>query len=189
MTTRRGIMIRFILSGALLVFVSSSCMMMGMRPGRSMMDHMPFMSVDEVQELNKSLIMDQVIAEAVSDLAQHGTDVRTMAVWGIKSRTAGLDVETIRRKLIAELVDLGRFTVVSRERLNELLEEQSLSLSGAIDESSAVAIGRLIGVGGFIDGYATIANDRLTLSFTLVDTESGIIVWAGTFDGPPAPPL
>ena len=93
----------------------------------------------------------------------------------------GLDVEVIRQKFIAELVDVNRFKVISRERLSELLEEHSLSLSGALNENSAVEIGNLIGVEGFIDGYASIENGRLRLSFTLVETKSGIIIWAKYF--------
>ncbi|MCH7763426.1 MAG: hypothetical protein IIB95_06740 [Candidatus Marinimicrobia bacterium] len=79
---------------------------------------------------------------------------------------------------------MNLFKVVSRERLNELLEEQGLSLSGTIDDKSAVEIGNLIGVEGFVDGYASISNDRIILSFTLMETKSGVIIWAKTLESP-----
>ncbi len=173
-----------VLSSILIVFLSSGCMMMGMMQGRPMMGKTPFMSVDEVQEVNEGQVIDQVIEEAVSDLSAYSLDISSIAVWKIKSQTAGLDVEVIRQKFIAELVDVNRFTVISRERLSELLEEHSLSLSGTINENSAVEFGNLIGVEGFIDGYASIENNRLILSFTLVETKSGIIIWARTFEQP-----
>ena len=79
---------------------------------------------------------------------------------------------------------MNLFKVVSRERLNELLEEQGLSLSGTIDDKSAVEIGNLIGVEGFVDGYASISNDQIILSFTLMETKSGVIIWAKTLEAP-----
>ncbi|MCH7613514.1 MAG: hypothetical protein IIB45_09180 [Candidatus Marinimicrobia bacterium] len=79
---------------------------------------------------------------------------------------------------------MNLFKVVSRERLNELLEEQGLSLSGTIDDKSAVEIGNLIGVEGFVDGYASISNDQIILSFTLMKTKSGVIIWAKTLESP-----
>ena len=179
---------RFYLSSILIVFLSSGCMMMGLMSGRPMMGSTSFKSVDEVQEFNQGQVIDQIIEEAVSDLFAHSLDISSIAVWKIKSQTAGLDVEVIRQKFIAELVDVNRIKVISRELLSELLEEHSLSLSGTINENSAVEIGNLIGVEGFIDGYASIDNGRLILSFTLVDTKSGVIIWAKTFEQPPVPP-
>lgn len=175
---------RFFLSSILIVFLSSGCMMMGLTSVGSMMGKTSFKSVDEVQEINQGQVIDQLIEVAVSDLSAHSLDISSIAVWKIKSQTAGLDVEVIRQKIIAELVGINRFKVISRERLSELLEEHSLSLSGMINENSAVEFGNLFGVDGFIDGYASIENGLLILSFTLVETKSGVIIWAKTFEQP-----
>ena len=66
--------------------------------------------------------------------------------------------------------------------MSELLDEQLLSDSGALDEKSAVEFGNFIGVEGFIDGYASVENNRFVLSFTLIETKSGVIVWAKTVE-------
>ena len=89
-----------------------------------------------------------------------------------------MDVETIRLKLISLLVDQNRFNVISRERLKDLLDEQSLSLSGTIDENSAVEIGKLIGVEGFIDGYCSLEDNRFILSLNLIESKRGVILWS-----------
>ncbi len=175
---------RLFFSSILIVFLSSGCMMMGMMPGRPMMGKTSFESVDEVQEVNQGQVINQIIEDAVSDLSVASLDISSLAVWKIKSQTAGLDVEIIRQKFIAELVNASRFTVISRERLSDLLEEHSLSVSGAISEKSAVEIGNLIGVEGFIDGYAFIEDRRLILSFSLIESTSGVIVWTKTFEQP-----
>jgi PBP1b-binding outer membrane lipoprotein LpoB len=135
---------------------------------------------NKVQAVNVGQAIDQMIEEAVEDLSSVDLQINSIAVWRIKSQTVGLNVEMIRRKLITKLVDLNQFKVLSRERLNELLDEQSLSLSGAIDEKSAVELGKLIGVDAFIDGYASIEDSRFMLNLNLVETKSGLIVWAKT---------
>lgn len=168
----------------LIAFLLPSCMHMGMKKSKPMMGSMMYGFSETVQTVNTGQAIDQMIEEAVLDLSNQKLDINYIAIWQIKSHTAGLDVKVIRQKLISKLVSLNLFKVVSRERLNELLEEQGLSLSGTIDVKSAVEIGNLIGVEGFIDGYASIENDRFILSFTLIETKSGIIIWAKTFELP-----
>ncbi len=162
-------------------FMSTGCMHMGMKRKRHMMGSAMFRFSKSVITVNKGEAIDQMIEELSIDLSKQQLDINSIAVWRIKSQTAGLDVEMIRKKLITRLV-LNGFKIVTRERLNELLEEQSFSLSGTIDENSAVAIGKLIGVEGFIDGYASIENNRLILNFTLIKTTSGVIIWAKTVE-------
>lgn len=162
-----------------IIIIINGCMSMGMKLGKNMKSHhMMTGYTDKTQLVNTDQILDQMIIEAVSDLSSKDLAIGSIAVWKIKSRTAGLNVETARRKLITHLVNLDRFKVLSRERLKEILEEQSLSLSGAIDEKRAVEIGKLIGIEGFIDGYASIDNNRIVLDLSLIETKSGVIVWA-----------
>jgi PBP1b-binding outer membrane lipoprotein LpoB len=170
-----------------IILISSGCMMIGMGMGQHMRGPMMSGSAEEAQAVNTSEDMDQLISEAMLDLSAKDLEINSLAVWRIKSQTAGLDVEMIRWKLITELVNLNRFHVVGRESLEKLLAEQGLSLSGTVDEKNAVGIGKLIGVEGFIDGYASIKNNRLTLNLSLIETTSGVIVWAKTVDGPVQP--
>jgi|GEM_PF-5315936 len=53
------------------------------------------------------------------------------------------------------LVDSGKFRVVERKKLKEILEEQQFHLSGAVDSSTAVKIGKIIGAEAVITGSVT----------------------------------
>lgn len=165
----------------LIMFNSTGCMM-GIKMGGPVMSSL--VSIPSIKErvANTEQAVNRMIEEAVSDLSSQDLDINSIAVWPIKSQTAGLNVETIRQKLIVQLVTLDRFKVISRQRLDELLDEQNLSSSGAIDEESAVEFGNLIAVDGFVDGYASIEKNRFILSFTLIETKSGLIVWAKTVE-------
>lgn len=158
------------------------CMHMGMSMGGTMMDRVMSARTKSVQEVNTGQTIDQIITKALQDLSSGNVNVVSIAVWQIKSKTPGIDVVMIRQKLIEQLISLNRFKVVSRVRLRELLEEQSLSLSGAVDEKSAVEIGQLVGVDGFIDGYVSIERGRIVLNLSLIETSTGVIVWSKTIE-------
>jgi curli biogenesis system outer membrane secretion channel CsgG len=102
---------------------------------------------------------------------------------------------------VTELVKSGKFRVIERARLDALLAEKNLALSGSVDTSTAVQAGRLIGVEyiltGAITEYGTStsgANTRgigglpsvrvgrkkfsTAMNASLIATETGEIVWA-----------
>ena len=54
--------------------------------------------------------------------------------------------------LVARLVNNKYYTVVERDQISKVLEEQALSLSGVIDETQAAEIGKLVGAEGLVMG-------------------------------------
>ncbi len=167
---------------SVVLLTQMGCMHMGMSMGGTMMDRVVSARTKTVQEVNSGQVIDQMITKALQDLSSENMNVTSVAVWQIKSRTPGIDVVMVRQRLIEQLVSQNRYKVVSRKRLEELLEEQSLSLSGGIDKKSAVEIGQLVGVEGFIDGYIYIESDRIVLSLSLIETRTGVIVWSKTIE-------
>ena len=166
-------------STALIIFFASfitGCMHYG--PGMHGM--MGKIGTHTVREFNRNDAADRVIEKAMSDLTAQSFDISNVAVWRIRSQSAGLDVDLIRAKIISHLVLSNTFQVISRERLHELLNEQQLSLSGIIDQKTAVEIGGLTGIDGFIDGYAGFDGKQLILSLSLIETRTGKILWAAT---------
>ncbi len=56
---------------------------------------------------------------------------------------------------VTELVNAGTFSVIERNRLNDVLAEHNLAASGAITPQSAVELGRLLGVQLMVLGSIT----------------------------------
>ncbi len=158
----------------------AGCMHMGMVGIHGKMGMGKSFSITRVQETNKNDKMDQVIAKAVGNLQTESLSISNFAVWRIRSQSAGLDVDLLRAKLITELVSLKTVHVINRERLEELLHEQELSLSGIINEKNAVEIGSLIGIDAFVDGYAAFNKNQLSLTLHLIETKTGKILWSMT---------
>lgn len=61
----------------------------------------------------------------------------------------------VQEVLVTELVKSGKFRVIEREKLDALLREKNLSLSGDVSASSAVQAGRLLGVEYMVTGAVT----------------------------------
>jgi curli biogenesis system outer membrane secretion channel CsgG len=102
---------------------------------------------------------------------------------------------------VTELVKSGKFRVVEREQLQELMKEKNLTLSGDVDPSTAVKIGKLLGVNYLLTGAVTEYGAEETgahgggigrlpgfsagkknfvaaLNARLIDTSTGEVVWA-----------
>jgi len=57
--------------------------------------------------------------------------------------------------IVTRLVNSGQFTVIERERLDDILQEQGFQLSGQVNPADVVQIGRLAGVMYMITGSVT----------------------------------
>lgn len=103
-----------------------------------------------------------------------------------------LDVmEGLQQMVIDELVGTGRFRVVERSRIREIINEQDFQYSGRVDPTSRVELNRILGAqvlmlgtltrlevseaGHISVGPVTIAGTRATVHLTarLVDAETG----------------
>ena len=63
--------------------------------------------------------------------------------------------EAMQDVFVTELVKSGKFRVIDRERLDALMREKNLALSGDLDPSTAVQAGKLLGVEYFLVGAVT----------------------------------
>jgi curli biogenesis system outer membrane secretion channel CsgG len=109
--------------------------------------------------------------------------------------------EAAQDVFVTELVKSGKFRVVEREQLEALMREKNLTLSGDVDPSSAVRIGKLLGVNYLLTGAVTEygATDKsahgsgigrlpgfsagkrsfvAAMNARLIDTSTGEIAWA-----------
>lgn len=73
----------------------------------------------------------------------------TNGFWGDRLGEAAAD------EITTQLVKTGDFTVVERQQLKAVLDEQHLGLSGAVDPATAARIGKLLGVQAVVLGSIT----------------------------------
>jgi curli biogenesis system outer membrane secretion channel CsgG len=103
--------------------------------------------------------------------------------------------------LVTALVKTKKYRVYERERLKSIMKEQKLQMSGAVDQSTAVQIGKLVGAKYIITGAVTefgVAKSgahgggwfdvgkqhyRATVDVRAVSVKTGEIVFADTGSG------
>jgi len=72
-----------------------------------------------------------------------------------------------------ELVETRKFRVVERAQIKKALSEQELQTSGAIDDESAVQIGKLLGADLIIVGSVVKIGTSYTINSRLIDVQTG----------------
>jgi TolB-like protein len=123
------------------------------------------------------------VALAVQDApAQSTVDVPTVAVLdftGFMLGEAGNSVaigKAVSAMLVTEFSGREGMRVVERARLNDLLTEQRLALSGRVEESSAIEVGKLLGVQYVFYGQITSIADNLRIDIRATDVETSEVI-------------
>lgn len=73
-----------------------------------------------------------------------------------------------------KIVGLGNYTVIERGMIEQVLQEQELQLTGAVDSETAVEIGKLVGAKFVIIGSVVKTGAVYTINSRLIDVETGI---------------
>ena len=85
-------------------------------------------------------------------------------------------------RLRIELFNTGKFKVIERELMDEILNEQGFQLSDCSSDECIVEIGRVIGVQNIIGGQVGKFGELYTISSRLIDVETGEILRTATED-------
>lgn len=79
-------------------------------------------------------------------------------------------------RLRHELVSTGRYLVVERGQMENILKEQGFQLSGCTSTECAVEAGRLLGVQQMLAGSISKVGQTHMIILRLIDVETGVIV-------------
>jgi TolB-like protein len=112
----------------------------------------------------------------------HAQDLPTVAVLDFTSFMMGdggaaVNLgKAITAMLVTEFSNREGIQVIERAQLNDMLREQDLVLSGRVDESSAIEIGKMLGAQYVLLGQASSIVDNLRMDIRAVDVETSEIV-------------
>lgn len=111
--------------------------------------------------------------------------IKKVAVMPFKAPTELIGI-SVSDQVLTELLHTGRYELVERGQMAQVLGEQELSLAG-LSAGSAAEVGAMLGADGVIIGtvseYERMAHRGKTvpvvaLSIRLIDTQNGKIVWS-----------
>ncbi len=84
----------------------------------------------------------------------------------------------LAEELVTNLFQLGNFKIVERQLLDKVLGELKIQQSGAIDPSTAKAIGRIAAVDAIVTGSITDFESYIAVHCRLIDTTTGEVFGA-----------
>lgn len=86
----------------------------------------------------------------------------------------------LSEQIISGLVNLksDNVTIITRDKLNKILEEQKISSSDYFDETKVASIGKQIGAEFIITGYINVLSDFVMITMQLIKVESGEIIFS-----------
>lgn len=136
--------------------------------------------------LQRSIVLTAAFVAVTSGLRADpasAQDIPTVAVMDFTGLMVGAGGETgvnlgkaVTAMLVTEFSQRDGIQVIERAEINDMLREQDLALSGRIDESSAVEIGRLLGAQYVLHGQITSIVDNLRMDIRAVDVETSEVV-------------
>lgn len=104
---------------------------------------------------------------AVLDFEQRGDAFKTQDMGGI-----------VAEWFTTAMVKDGRFQVVERALLKQIIEEQKLGMSGLIDQGSTAQLGKILGVKTIISGSVLLFQEYVEVNARIINVNTGSIVAA-----------
>jgi hypothetical protein len=117
---------------------------------------------------------------ADTTLANRRRRVRNIAVMDFESN--GVDAAAtgvVADELVNGFISQGRYGVLERRRMDQILKEQGFQKSGACDNGDcSVEVGKLLGVDAIVSGSLTKIDKLLVANIRIVDVGTGLILFA-----------
>ena len=115
--------------------------------------------------------LDMAIREASDYLNNNIPAGSKIVILNIQSTSAALS-DYIIDELIANAVNDRIFEVVDRQQLDLIRMEQNFQLSGEVDDSLAVSIGKILGAQSIVSGAVTQLGDRYRMAIRALEVET-----------------
>ncbi|HDQ00467.1 MAG TPA: PEGA domain-containing protein [bacterium] len=118
-----------------------------------------------------------------TNLNAQGSGKINIAVMNLETPDLSSSVQqALSDRLRTELFNTGRFSVMERNQMQELLTEQGFQQSGCTSNECVVEAGRLLGVDRMIAGSVGKVGTIYTVSLRMIDIETGRIMLTKTED-------
>jgi TolB-like protein len=86
--------------------------------------------------------------------------------------------QTVASMIRSDLVNMGKFYVVERSQIDEILKEQGFQRTGCTEQSCAIKVGRLVSARKIMIGELHKLGSVLIITVRIVDVEKGISEYA-----------
>jgi len=112
------------------------------------------------------------------------TPLELVAIDGVRSDGVRAITAVMEDQLQVQLSDSDQITVVERARIDQILKEQALALSGLVDPATAARVGRLLKADVVVVGrLRLLADKRRMVTLRAIAVTDAQVVWTGDAQG------
>ncbi len=132
----------------------------------------------ERELLSKGQLPTGALTYDASRVTQVGTRL-SLAVLPFDNKGSSPEVASmVQDNMITTLYNLRRFKILERSKIDEIVKEQKLGMTGFIDPAKAVKVGKVIGVDAILMGSISSTATGVAITARMIDTETGTIITA-----------
>lgn len=132
----------------------------------------------EKELLSKGQLPTGALTYDASRVTQVGSRL-SLAVLPFDNKGGSPEITSmVQDNMITTLYNLRRFKILERSKIDEIVKEQKLGMTGFIDPAKAVKVGKVAGVDAILMGSISSTAGGVAITARLIDTETGTIITA-----------
>lgn len=132
----------------------------------------------EKEMLSKGRLPTGALTYDASRVTQVGTRL-SLAILPFDNKGGAPEVSSmVQDNMITTLYNLRRFKILERSKIDEIVKEQKLGMTGFIDPAKAVKVGKVAGVDAILTGSISATTTGVAITARLIDTETGTVITA-----------
>jgi len=130
---------------------------------------------------SQQFTINETTINASQEISQRLPIGNSLAVLSIKSLSDDLTLHIIGL-LETGLVHSERLQIVSRQRIQTVMNEQNFGMSGYVDDKTAQRIGRLLGARFVLTGEIIKPENKYFFNIQVLETETAIIIYSKSYE-------
>lgn len=135
-------------------------------------------SLDRTKEPALNEKIDQLVVQLTQEPSVLEKKVAVTELTDLSGQKTALTA-FLTNRLIDQLAETRKIQLIERSRLDTIVKELDLSMSGYIDERSEKLLGKMLGADAIVAGTVTDLGATVDMTVRLIRTESGEILAAG----------
>ncbi len=142
---------------------------------------------DPISTENTEIENQEEMVENLNNITPN-PDAKRIAVWYFDNSSDDKSLDKLKKGLAAMMIsDLSKvkmLSVIERDRIQEIIEEQKMNNTKNFDAATASKIGKLLGVEHVLTGAYFELMGSLRIDARIIDVETGKILKSEGVDGP-----
>ena len=127
--------------------------------------------------------VEEIVAVTVASETIEAGDKPTLAILDFEGLgISEQEARVLTNRLGTHMVQLGRYQVIERGQMQQVLEEQDFQLTGCTSNECAVEIGQLIGAQQMLAGSFGKFGSIYTIDMRIIDVATGSILRTTSYD-------